>query len=446
MAVNQIPWAVRFRRAGNTFASARHSRTIVCRRGFTLTELLVVIGVICLLLAMLLPALQSARTPARRSQCTNNLKQIGLGLQNYNDVFKCFPADAIWGNGYASTGNLVVPEPPYHYPWSVAILGFIEQYPLYKAIDKQIPIMMNPDSNEYTGQVSTATPPAYGMAGFMALHSQQIPAFKCPTDNTFNGPGEMPMNMMWTNYAASEGVGYFPAVQPDGDTQAPQSSAPDEYKGIFAFGEFTTFAGIRDGSSNTIACAEVTAGSVCNQFAKQSGEQVISQSTPIISYRGDLPLPPKWTVGATGKPPGFPLVGGTGKPRSQLYTNASPQTKAPMVFRALMVALTNSVTGGAPCAGGDFFSGALGGPCGGGGFELKSAGASGKAPLYGVAPTYNALYPPNSDWSGPDSNHPGAVIAVFGDGHTQTIQQNIDYATWAALNTKAGQEKLNGND
>jgi prepilin-type processing-associated H-X9-DG protein len=113
-----------------------------------------------------------------------------------------------------------------------------------------------------------------------------------------------------------------------------------------------------------------------------------------------------------------------------------------MVFRALWVALTNSVTGGAPCAGGDFFSGALGGPCGNGGFELKSTGAGGTAPLYGVAPTYNGLYPPNSDWPGPDSAHPGAVIVVFGDGHTQTIQQNIDYGIWAAINTKAGEEAL----
>ena len=415
------------------------------RRGFTLLELLVVIGIICVLVAMLLPATRGAREEARRSQCTCNLKQIGLGLQNYNDVFKCFPADAVWGNGYAPDDKLAFPEAPYHYPWTVAVLGFVEQKPLYDAINKRIPIMRNAESGEYTGQVSTTTPPAYGAGGFSKLQSQQIPAFKCPSDNTFQSPGEMPMQMMWTNYAASEGVGYFPAVRSEGDAEPPQGSAPAQYKGIFAFGEFTTFPGIKDGSSNTIACAEVTAGSVCNQFAKQSGPTIISQATPIVSYRGTLPVPPEWFVAATGKPPGDPLVGGSGKPRETLFTSLSPQTPAPMVFRALMVAVTNSVTGGAPCAGGDFFSGALGGPCGAGGFELKSAGGAGKPPLYGIAPTYNALYPPNSDWPGPDSNHPGAIIAVFGDGHTQTIQQNIDYAVWAAINTKAGAEKISGD-
>jgi hypothetical protein len=254
----------------------------------------------------------------------------------------------------------------------------------------------------------------------------------------------MPMSMMWSNYAASEGVGYFPAVQIGGDTAPPQSSAPQEYKGIFAFGEFSTFGSIRDGSSNTIACAEVTAGSVCNQFAAKSEKWLTPQTTPIVSYEPELSVP-KWFAQISSQPPGGAPVGGTGKPRSLLFTSLNPRTRAPMVFRALWVALTNSVTGGAPCAGGDFFSGALGGPCGGGGFELKSVASGGAAPLYGVAPTYNGLYPPHSDWPGPDSNHPGAVIAVFGDGHTQTIPNDINYAVWATLHTKNGAERIPGD-
>jgi hypothetical protein len=249
----------------------------------------------------------------------------------------------------------------------------------------------------------------------------------------------MPMNMMWTNYAGSEGVGYFPAVQPGGDTEEPQSSAPAEYKGVFAFGEFAKLASIRDGSSNTIACADVTAGSVCNQLrAGKTG--IMQQATPIVSYTGPLPASPEWHFAD------YLLRGGTGKPRSQLSTALNPPTRAPMVFRACWVALTNSVTGGAPCAGGDFFHGALGGPCGAGGFELKSAPTGDAAPLYGVAPTYNALYAPNSDWPGPDSRHPSAIIAAFADGHTQTIRENIAYEVWAALNTMAGEESLKASD
>jgi prepilin-type N-terminal cleavage/methylation domain-containing protein len=408
------------------------------RKGFTLLELLVVIGIVAAFLAMLLPATRGTREAARRSQCTNNLKQIGLGLQNYGDVYKCFPADAVWGDGSAE-----LPQPPYHYPWSVQILPFIEGKPRYDAINKQIPILGAPDDPaSFAGQTSKARPPAYGGNGFPLLQSQQLPAFRCPSDDMFNGPGDMPMTMMWSNYAASEGVGFYPAMLVETEEEErPAGSAPEDHKGIFPFAEHTTIKGVRDGTASTIAVAEVTAGSVCNQLMP-GDRSLTTQTTPAVSYSGAIPRPPDWSLPNEGKTSAFPLQAGTGRQRATLFTSLQPKTPAPMVFRALWVAVTNSVTGGAPCSGGDFYRGALGGPCGGDdGFELKNnAGASPQ--LYGVAPTYNALYPPNSDWPGPDSAHPGAIIAVFADGHTQAIQHNIDYRIWASLNTRAGSEEI----
>src|SRR4051794_33297123 len=69
------------------------------RHAFTLVELLVVIAIIGVLVALLLPAIQAARESARKSQCSNNLKQIGLAIQQYELSYKRLPAGAIWGNG-----------------------------------------------------------------------------------------------------------------------------------------------------------------------------------------------------------------------------------------------------------------------------------------------------------------------------------------------------------
>ncbi len=95
------------------------------RRGFTLIELLVVIAIIAVLIALLLPAVQQAREAARRSQCKNNLKQIGLALHNYHDVFNTFPAGYIEQAVTANRG---------HYSWTSAILPYIDQAPLYNLL------------------------------------------------------------------------------------------------------------------------------------------------------------------------------------------------------------------------------------------------------------------------------------------------------------------------
>src|SRR5262249_52351621 len=103
------------------------------RSAFTLIELLVVIAIIAVLIGLLLPAVQSAREAARRTQCVNNLKQIGLGLHNYHDVNGTLPMDrSIYFWPYT-------PATPFSFSPFAMMLPFLEQAPLYAAINFNLP-------------------------------------------------------------------------------------------------------------------------------------------------------------------------------------------------------------------------------------------------------------------------------------------------------------------
>src|SRR5688500_19565009 len=97
-------------------------------RGFTLIELLVVIAIIAILIALLLPAVQQAREAARRTQCKNNLKQLGLALHNYHDTYNVFPPRQT-GSGHINTGRQRMAISGF-----VSLSPFFEQKPLYDRI------------------------------------------------------------------------------------------------------------------------------------------------------------------------------------------------------------------------------------------------------------------------------------------------------------------------
>ncbi|RLS51843.1 MAG: DUF1559 domain-containing protein [Planctomycetota bacterium] len=129
------------------------------RRGFTLIELLVVIAIIAVLIALLLPAVQQAREAARRSQCKNNLKQIGLALHNYHDIYNTFPA------GYIDQGAQVTANQG-HYSWTAAILPQIDQAPLSN--------IMNVGTVTLSQNLANAT--------VRAAMQNAMPAFNCPSN------------------------------------------------------------------------------------------------------------------------------------------------------------------------------------------------------------------------------------------------------------------------
>jgi len=98
-----------------------------CRLGFSLIELLVVIGIIGLLVALLLPAIQSARESARRTACANNLRQIGVGLLHYHESLETFPTGCVDHRSFVDGGRQLA--------WSALLLPFIEQKSVYDMLD-----------------------------------------------------------------------------------------------------------------------------------------------------------------------------------------------------------------------------------------------------------------------------------------------------------------------
>jgi len=112
------------------------------RRAFTLVELLVVIAIIGILVSLLLPAVQAAREAARRLQCQNNIKQLGLAVQNYHDVFRQYPSSGIIGN----SGGLYDPQTGLQFSWIVLILPQLEQGPLHDRFDFRQSVFDQPNS------------------------------------------------------------------------------------------------------------------------------------------------------------------------------------------------------------------------------------------------------------------------------------------------------------
>jgi type II secretory pathway pseudopilin PulG len=209
-------------------------------------ELLVVIAIIGILIALLLPAVQAAREAARRSQCSNNLKQIGLALHNYHDSNKAFPVGA-WS----------FPPPVYGFPqwWYFlhAILPQMEQGNMYQ-------LYMNYEQSSWTGVMpwtgSEQTWP-------VALNGAFVPAYLCPSDGMggqwmvvdANGPVEM----FKSNY-----LGFFPGLTEQDVFNDVQGPVNMYVRTVFGMNRATTFANMVDGSSNTLLIGECLTGTSVN--------------------------------------------------------------------------------------------------------------------------------------------------------------------------------------
>ncbi|TWT66064.1 DUF1559 domain-containing protein [Allorhodopirellula solitaria] len=219
-------------------------RTIDTKRpAFTLVELLVVIAIIGVLVGLLLPAVQAAREAARRMSCSNNFKQIGLGLHNYHAAYNSFPS-----GGYGPSRSNCRLSP------LVGLLPFIEQQALWDMISNPLVAQAGetPSAPSLTLGGQAAWPP-FGPSTHQDLNDYrpwrtQVKGYRCPSD-----PGKPSGGAAVTNYAYSLGD----SIKRIFYRQDNAYRDPGATRGVFERQKFQGFRDILDGSSNTIAMAEI---------------------------------------------------------------------------------------------------------------------------------------------------------------------------------------------
>ena len=227
------------------------------RRGFTLVELLVVIAIIGVLVALLLPAVQAAREAARRMQCGNNLKQIGLALQNYHDTFNSLPYGA--RSQAAGTGNSTSLYGPSFY---VGLLPFTEQKNLSDLMEQRG--ITTPDYNSATA----------GLAVGEVANNQKIPWMLCPSSPL--PQMEKVSGTTWMSVAPSyvgiAGAAVVSTSAPLGNTTGASGETPFTESrvsagyqsgavsggGMLPPNQALNMAAATDGTSNTLVVSEIS--------------------------------------------------------------------------------------------------------------------------------------------------------------------------------------------
>jgi prepilin-type N-terminal cleavage/methylation domain-containing protein/prepilin-type processing-associated H-X9-DG protein len=371
------------------------------RRGFTLIELLVVIAIIAVLIALLLPAVQAAREAARRSQCVNNLKQIGLALHNYHQTADKFPpghSQSFSGPGSFNAGWT---------EWSAQamMLPYMEQTPVYNSINF-----------DFCGGYS------YGSWCNATAWTSVINTFLCPSDNN-SGNGHPPQgtgNPNTNNYRGSVGTtsqSQWNQGQP-GQVACGYASGGPNWQGqnpgcipystgLFVYWFSNGIRDVVDGTSNTVAFSESLVGDQSGKVTK-----------------------PNNAVTGVGGAFNFDVADASSLPLASLTQALQACTTAYQSGSNI------STTPG--CRWG--------------------WGATTITLFHTIVPPNSKQYPWNScrsscggcgaddsSYSNAQSNHSGGVNVLMTDGSVRFIKDSVNMRTWMAIGTKAGNETVSAD-
>jgi prepilin-type N-terminal cleavage/methylation domain-containing protein/prepilin-type processing-associated H-X9-DG protein len=370
------------------------------RRGFTLIELLVVIAIIAVLIALLLPAVQSAREAARRSQCTNNLKQIGLAMHNYHTGLNSFPP----GGAYTSTagygGSSFYASGWGTWSAQALMLGYLEQQPLYNAANFSWVVGWS-NGFPINSSVSTAV----------------LSVFVCPSDGispqkavgVWGNPATQSC-WQWTgvtnNYFASAG------------TSTAYGGAGTDITGLFSEGgRVYGVQNVTDGTSNTIAFGESLVGDGTIELVKWRDGPVLTQASAVCKggWCGVYDISGFYNQVITDLnacAQGFAVQKNSGPGSENQKGFRWCEDMGGMAIFNTVVPPSSTTWPFAWCA------------------------------IARSNPNSNAS---DGQYQGATSNHPGGCNYLFADGSVRFIKSSISIKTYWALGTKANGEVISSD-
>jgi prepilin-type processing-associated H-X9-DG protein len=364
-----------------------------------LIELLVVIAIIAVLIALLLPAVQAAREAARRSQCTNNMKQIGLAMHNYHTSYGTFPlgvsaSNNTWNLAHCGCSALITWD-----GWSVhsMLLPYLEAVPVYNAINFAFDPLVCSSGGRFNNTAFTTT----------------IPGFLCPSD-----PWSGRKLGFINNYCASIGTS-IGVVQNYGQNSS----------GVFSYQQPYGLSEITDGSSNTVAFGEALVGDECG------GSNFNPGNSKNDTYRGN----------------GVAIAGYCWNYDASSNAKYYLQTALPSCNAAWSSIATTGSSGSATlgCNRGNWWG------WGAEAMTLFNTIVPPNSSQYqwsycrsgcnGCCNSNPCNLADHAEIANTNSQHPGGANILFADGHVAFLKSSLAIQTWWALGTKGSGEVLSAD-